>query len=86
VPVKGGRTAAGRAYQKHMDRGELPVVPGTQLDDAGQALLDGIVRNSASRKERITSGNFKGGARYVRPDGRGATYDSAGQFWYFGVY
>jgi hypothetical protein len=49
APAKGGRTAAGRAYQKHMDRGELPSVPGNSLDHAGQDLLDGILFRGLSR-------------------------------------
>ena len=34
--AKGGRTRAGREYQKHMDRGELPKVPGKNLTTPGR--------------------------------------------------
>lgn len=85
APAKGGQTAAGRAYQKHMDRGELLKVPGSQLGSAGQNLLDDILTAPGTRVVNVTSGNFAGGVRYVRPDGVGVTFDSAGRLQYFGV-
>ncbi|MGH9338549.1 MAG: polymorphic toxin-type HINT domain-containing protein, partial [Acidobacteriota bacterium] len=89
--AKGGRTAAGRAYQKHMDRGELDRVPGVDLDRAGQHLLDDILTNPATTRVPVTSGGFKGGSRFIMPGapgqkGFGATFDSAGIFQYFGRY
>ncbi|WP_433459403.1 RHS repeat-associated core domain-containing protein [Micromonospora sp. CA-248212] len=89
--AKGGRTAAGRAYQKHMDRGELDAVPGAQLDEAGQNLLDDILTNPATTSSPVTSGGFRGGTRYTMPGptgqrGFGATFDQNGAFQYFGRY
>jgi RHS repeat-associated protein len=82
---KGGLTRAGRAYQKHMGRGELPHVGGAQLDSIGQSLLDDILTAPGKRIVEVTSGRFAGGVRYIRRDGRSATFDSSGIFQYFGV-
>jgi hypothetical protein len=84
APAKGGRTSAGRAYQKHMDRGELPKVSGSDLDSAGQTLLDDILTAPGTKSVIITSGNFAGGVRYIRPDGVGVTF-YGGKLQYFGV-
>ena len=86
VPVQGGRTAAGRSYQKHMDRGELPVVPGKSLNDAGQQLLDDILRAPGSVTRTVKAGNAAGGVRVIRPDGQGVTFNPDGSLAYFGVY
>ena len=83
-PVKGGRTHAGREYQKHMDRGEVPKVPGREFDSAGQALLDAIVKSPTTHQFPLAGGQFKGGKIFVREDGLGAAFDSAGVFRYFG--
>ncbi|WP_211257321.1 hypothetical protein, partial [Actinoalloteichus caeruleus] len=90
-PAKGNTTHAGREYQKHMNRGDLPVVPGKQLKSAGQDLLDDILTNPKTATSPVTSGKFAGGTRYIMPDpaggrGIGATFDSNGQFQYFGRY
>ncbi|WP_328443363.1 polymorphic toxin-type HINT domain-containing protein [Streptomyces sp. NBC_00386] len=90
-PAKGNMTHAGREYQKHMNRGDLPVVPGKQLKSAGQDLLDDILTNPKTAKSPVNSGNFAGGTRYIMPDpaggrGIGATFDANGQFQYFGRY
>lgn len=90
-PAKGNRTHAGREYQKHMNRGDLPVVPGKELDSTGQDLLDDILTNPGTVTSPVNSGNFSGGTRYIMPDsaggrGIGATFDSRGQFQYFGRY
>ncbi|CAM5596172.1 hypothetical protein SALBM217S_05235 [Streptomyces griseoloalbus] len=90
-PAKGKTTHAGREYQKHMNRGDLPVVPGKELKTAGQDLLDDILTNPQTTTSAVTSGNFAGGTRYIMPDpagGRaiGATFDANGQFQYFGRY
>ena len=85
VPAKGGRTAAGRAYQKHMDRGELPTVPGRELDTTGQDLLDDILTDPGSRFVEVPSGNFVGGTRVIRPDGVAVTFNPAGGLEYFGI-
>jgi hypothetical protein len=82
--AKGGRTHAGREYQKHMARGELPVVPGKDLDSAGQDLLDGILMAPDTKQFPIKGGNFKDGQYFVRPDGVGAAFDKDGVFQYFG--
>lgn len=86
APAKNGMTRSGRAYQKHMGRGELPVVPGRDLNSSGQYLLDDILTAPGTQEVVIRSGNFAGGVRYIGPDGVGATFDSAGAFQYFGVY
>ncbi|MER6032085.1 DUF6531 domain-containing protein [Streptomyces sp. NPDC001851] len=90
-PDKGKLTRAGREYQKHMNRGDLDVVPGKQLDSAGQNLLDDILTNPNTTQVPVTSGNFAGGTRYIMPDpaggrGFGATFDANGDFQYFGRY
>lgn len=90
-PAKGNTTHAGREYQKHMNRGDLPVVPGKQLKSAGQDLLDDILTNPKTATSPVNSGNFAGGTRYIMPDpaggrGIGATFDANGQFQYFGRY
>jgi hypothetical protein len=82
--VKGGRTHAGREYQKHMDRGEVPKVPGKQFDSAGQELLDDIVKSPTTRQYPLEGGSFKGGKIFVREDGLGAAFDKDGVFRYFG--
>jgi RHS repeat-associated protein len=81
-----GMTRAGREYQKHMGRGELPRVPGRDLNSAGQKLLDGILNNPKTKQFPVTSGNFRGGTRFIGPNGIGATFDAKGVFRYFGVY
>ncbi|MDT0403887.1 polymorphic toxin-type HINT domain-containing protein [Streptomyces edwardsiae] len=90
-PAKGNTTHAGREYQKHMNRGDLPVVPGKQLKSAGQDMLDDILTNPGTVTSPVNSGNFAGGTRYIMPDpaggrGIGATFDANGQFQYFGRY
>jgi hypothetical protein len=90
-PAKGNTTHAGREYQKHMNRGDLPVVPGKQLKSAGQDMLDDILTNPKTATSPVNSGNFAGGTRYIMPDpaggrGIGATFDANGQFQYFGRY
>ncbi|WP_435195344.1 Hint domain-containing protein, partial [Streptomyces sp. NRRL F-5630] len=90
-PAKGKTTHAGREYQKHMNRRDLPVVPGKELKTAGQDLLDDILTNPQTATSAVNSGNFAGGTRYIMPDpaggrGIGATFDANGQFQYFGRY
>jgi hypothetical protein len=90
-PDKGKMTQAGREYQKHMNRGDLDVVPGKQLDMTRQNLLNDILTNPGTVASPVNSGNFAGGTRYIMPDaaggrGFGATYDSNGMFQYFGRY
>ncbi|WP_435238607.1 polymorphic toxin-type HINT domain-containing protein [Streptomyces sp. YPW6] len=90
-PAKGKTTHAGREYQKHMNRGDLPVVPGKELKTAGQDLLDDILTNPQTATSAVNSGNFAGGTRYIMPGpaggrGIGATFDANGQFQYFGRY
>jgi hypothetical protein len=84
--VKNDLTRAGRAYQKHMGRGELPRVPGRDLNSAGQNLLDEILMNPRTKQIVVSSGNFSGGTRFIGPNGIGATFDAKGVFQYFGVY
>nr|WP_255420481.1 RHS repeat-associated core domain-containing protein [Nocardia sp. MDA0666] len=90
-PAKGGLTHAGREYQKHMGRGDLPTVPGKELDSAGQGLLERIFNDPNARIVPVTGGNFPGGTRYIVKDpagGRdlGITFDANGNFQYFGRY
>jgi hypothetical protein len=84
--VKNDLTRAGRAYQKHMGRGELPGVAGRDLNSAGQDLLDEILTHPQTRQTAVASGNFAGGTRFIGPNGLGATFDAKGVFQYFGVY
>lgn len=86
VPGKGGLTRAGREYQKHMGRGELPKVPGRQLDQAGQGLLDDILTNPGTTVHAVTSGRAAGGTRFIGPNGAGATFGPDGSLAYFGRY
>ena len=84
--ARGGRSAAGRSYQKHMDRGELPRVQGTRLDQAGQDLLDDVLTHPGSTTHPVTGGGAAGGTRIVRPDGTGVTFGPDGSLAYFGRY
>ncbi|MFG1638661.1 hypothetical protein ACGFMK_00075 [Amycolatopsis sp. NPDC049252] len=89
--AKGGLTYAGREYQKHMGPNQLPVVPGKEFDSAGQAMLDRILTDPYADYQPVTTGGFAGGFRLVGNEvvnGRfiGATFDSSGEFRYFGVY
>jgi hypothetical protein len=83
---KNGLTRAGYEYQKHMDRGELPPVSGTELNAAGADLLWQILTSSVAVTQSVTSGNFAGGMRFIIPGGPGATFDQCGNFQYFGQY
>ena len=78
-------TRAGREYQKHMGEPGIPEVKGSQLNEAGQQLLDDIITDPNSRLSNVTKGNQKGGIRVVRPDGTGATFGPNGDLGYFGV-
>lgn len=90
--AKGGYSAAGRAYTKHMDRGDLPLVSKKPAvaDRAGQVLLQRIVRHPKSVWSTVQSGTAKGGTRIVMPvpgrRGIGATWGPSGNFQYFGRY
>jgi RHS repeat-associated protein len=84
--IKNGLTRAGLEYQKHMGRGELPIVPGRALNSTGQKLLDGILMSPQTKQIAVTTGNFAGGTRFVGPQGIGATFDAKGIFRYFGRY
>ncbi|MEV5635960.1 RHS repeat-associated core domain-containing protein [Agromyces sp. NPDC052230] len=89
--AKNNLTRAGYEYQKHMNKGDLSVVPGRELNSTGQNLLDDILTNPATVRSQVTTGNFPGGQRYIMPDpaggrGLGATFDSNGLFQYFGRY
>ncbi|HEU5156106.1 MAG TPA: RHS repeat-associated core domain-containing protein [Streptosporangiaceae bacterium] len=88
---KNGLTVAGRAYQKHMDRGELPMVGGADLNTSGQNLLDDILTDPHSDFQGVTKGAFKGGTRVIsnRIIGDqfvGAVYDARGSLQYFGLF
>ncbi len=66
-PDKGKLTRAGREYQKHMNRGDLDVVPGKELDSTGQYLLDDILTNPNTTQVPVNSGNFAGGRDILCP-------------------
>ncbi|WP_229116434.1 hypothetical protein, partial [Parenemella sanctibonifatiensis] len=86
LPDRNGLTAAGRSYQKHAGRNELPQVPGSALNDAGQDLLIDILTAPGTTQKAILSGRYAGGRQYIRSDGHGVVFDSSGRFAYFGVY
>ena len=79
-------TVAGREYQKHMSRGELPTVPGAQLNGAGQNLLDDILTNPDTAWAPISGGTNKGGVYLIMPNGTGAAFNADLQFRYFGQF
>ena len=84
-------TRAGREYQKHMGRGELPKVGGKELNKTGQDMLDDILSDPHTDYQPVTSGGFSGGHRLIGnnvANGKfvGATFDADGAFQYFGVY
>lgn len=77
-PVKGKTTDAAREYQKHIDREDLPVVPGRQLKTAGQDLLDDILTNPgaaglAQRSTQVVCSSTFGGIRYVDDSAMGCS-------------
>ena len=92
--TKAGYTAAGREYQKHMMRGELPQLSQAPkvMNEAGQNLLNAILYNPAKTVVAVGPGsNFAGGTRFIVPGakgsrGIGATFDKDGVFAYFGLY
>jgi RHS repeat-associated protein len=83
---RGGLTKAGLSYQEHMGRGELPRVPGSQFDSAGQTLLEDILTNPDTKWAPVRSGQFAGGESAILPNGIGAAFDRGGDFQYFGRY
>lgn len=84
VASKGNPTRAGRVYQKHMSRNELPKVPGKSLDEAGQNLLDDILTHPGSEFFLLGTGRARGGVCVVRPDGTGAAFFPDGSLAFFG--
>lgn len=91
APDRNNLTAAGRAYQKHMDRGQLPKVPGSDLDSAGQNLLDDILTDPFSDIQSVTAGGFPGGTRVIsnriiNNQFVGAVFDANGALRYFGLF
>ena len=87
-PGNQGLTAAGHKLDQHGGQGNFPTATGSvaNRNQIAQDQLDDILTAPGTRVEPVTSGNFKGRTRYITPDGRGATFDSNGQFQYFGVY
>ncbi|MGH3713695.1 MAG: polymorphic toxin-type HINT domain-containing protein [Micromonosporaceae bacterium] len=84
---RGGElTRAGLAYDKRMKKGQLPRVAGSQVDTVGQDLLDDILTHPQGVREQVRGGNFKGGSRFIRPDGVGAVFDTDGALHYFGLF
>lgn len=92
------RAAGSRRQRLHGSPKVLPVSPArlralsSSSDRAvGQDLLDDILTNPRTVQHPVTSGNFIGGTRYIMPNpsggrGFGATFDSSGEFQYFGRY
>lgn len=85
--IDGQLTRAGQKLEQHQG-GLFPKVLGSAAKKSalGQHVLDDILTHPGTREILITSGNFKGGRRYIDPSGRGATFDASGQFQYFGTY
>ncbi|WP_152990756.1 polymorphic toxin-type HINT domain-containing protein [Sphaerimonospora mesophila] len=89
APDKNNLTRAGFEYQKHMARGQLDRVKGKQLNEAGQNLLEEILRDPSVKYSQVRKGAFAGGFRYVaviRGEKIGAVFDANGKFAYFGMY
>ncbi len=86
--AKGGLTRAGQKFNQHGGQGAFPAAKGnvTELNRLGQAQLDDILTNPGTVSRGITGGEFTGGRYYIAPDGRGAAFDTGGQFQYFGVF
>lgn len=78
TPDRGGRTAAGRAGEKHGSRpgSAFPPTKGTPADinKQGQKTLEGIVKNPESTVEV----DDRGRTTVTSPDGRGARYNPDG--------
>jgi hypothetical protein len=96
IPDKGGLTRAGFSYQKHMGRGQLPLVDGAELDSAGQQLLDSILTDPNADFQLTGAGGYRVISNDIVSPWKGsgagndyfvgATFDSAGNLDYFGVY
>jgi hypothetical protein len=95
----GDLTQAGYSYRKHMDKGQLPIVPkipAKSLNDAGQALLDDILTDPHSEFIRFPDGRLRVISNSIvnpwKGEGAGkdyfigATFRSDGSLHYFGVY
>jgi Pretoxin HINT domain len=81
-------TRAGQELAKHSGEGAFPVAKGSPgvISRTAQDQLDDILTAPGTSIRDITQGNFAGGKYYIAPDGRGAAFDSAGAFQYFGVF
>jgi hypothetical protein len=92
-------TQAGCSYRKHMDKGQLPVVPKVpekSLNDAGGALLDDILTDPHSQFIQYPDGRFRIISNSVVNPWKGVgkgddyfvgvTFRSDGTLQYFGVY
>lgn len=93
APAKGGVPRSVQEMDKHAtgQRGsgtKFPPLSGGPADKlaTAQRTLGEIVTNPGTREVPITAGKFKGGHYYVSPDGRGAAYDTSGNFQYFGEF
>ncbi len=77
----GNLTVAGRALQKHGSRegSAFPVAKGNpeQINQQGQKILDGIIKTPGAK---VQEGNRFGGFDVIAPDGRGARFDTQGNF------
>ena len=58
----------------------------TDLDIAGQKLLDEIAFHPKGWEESVAGGAFKGGTLIIMPNGWGAVFDRSGIFQYFGKF
>lgn len=84
---RSGRDRVASKLEQHQG-GKFPEVTGgpKAKQALGQDQLDDILTAPGSHVEEVTSGNFDGGFRVIARDGRGATFDSAHKFQYFGEY
>jgi RHS repeat-associated protein len=82
----GETTKVAQELQKHQG-GLFPTVTrGVNPNTEGQNILNDILNDPETARSTVTSGNFKGGTRFIDPSGRGATFDGSGNFQYFGEY
>lgn len=79
-------TKAGHSYKEHAERGQWPKVPAKDANEAGQKLLDSILRDPDVKQAPITGGKIEGGTYYIRPNGDGAAFTPDGRFEYFGKF
>lgn len=97
-PYSGDLSQAGYSYRKHMDKGQLPIVPkdSASLNNAGETLLDDILTDPHSEFIQLPDGRLRVISNSIvnpwKGDGAGkdyfigVTFRSDGTLQYFGVY